>query len=267
MKNVLVLAGGIGNQLFQLSAAFHVFKDFQVYERALTNFAVQRSSVLGELLPSIETFSGNIMFNFWVRTKLPFKNLWPMYRYRVRYGMGFKYLAGYYQDVSYFNEGIGATLRILEEFNEQRLQSLSHKCSITKRDLAIHIRLGDYTLDDKFWLVDLNYIKRALMAYKNIHRVYVFSQEKMPADIEKEIISNCQEVVQVKDLFLSDTDEFLLMSCFSNLIISNSTFSFWSGMVQRNRIEKSVTAPAKYFRDRSSEEWLANCLNAGFKVV
>ena len=46
---------------------------------------------------------------------------------------------------------------------------------------------------------------------------------------------------------MTDIEELFLMSQFKNIVISNSTFSWWSSFLNENEINKNIIAPQKWY--------------------
>jgi len=124
--------------------------------------------------------------------------------------------------------------------------------SMTKtHSLSIHIRLGDYVpLKSKFGLLSPDYFSQAVstafaQTNQQIQRVCLFSD-----DLPRALSYLERADLKGKPLLtfdgLTDEEELFLMAESDHLIISNSTFSWWSGALGNS--EKIVIAPAKWFK-------------------
>lgn len=157
-------------------------------------------------------------------------------------------LEGYFQDISYFFE-LDLNLRELHLREKSKWFSLMEKKIQEMNPVVIHVRLGDYlenleavgVLGGEYYLSSLeripNYSER---------EIWVFSD-----DIEK-----ARKLLQKVDfpecLFVSPPDandpaeSLILMSLAKDLILSNSTFSVWAGLL--GKIKSSVFIPEVFFK-------------------
>ena len=127
--------------------------------------------------------------------------------------------------------------------------------------LAIHIRLGDYkSLSESFGLLSARYYEDAARQAKQnslveIRNVFVFTDD---LDGAKDYVSGMDSDVAIRilgrDSGLSDAESLLLMSEAQSLVISNSTFSWWAGMLGNKK--KTVIAPSKWFRNLEDPDQL-----------
>ena len=135
------------------------------------------------------------------------------------------YLYGLFQDERYF-------LKYRNEIKRQfTLKSPSDDYKrfaheVTPHSLSVHIRRGDYTKLGICMGIDY-YIKgyAYIAEHSNIDLIYVFTDDVAWC---KENIDFVHSTIYVKDAYhLSDAEEMLAMSCCTNHIISNSTYSWW----------------------------------------
>jgi len=142
-------------------------------------------------------------------------------------------IRGYFQSEKYF---INNRERILKTFSLKRIES-------TKSILGIHVRRGDYTKLKGIHpvLSETDYYERALSQFdKSKHQeVWLFSDD----------IEWCK--TKFKDdriIFIegnSDIEDLELMQSCNDMIIANSTFSWWGAWLNEN-IE-TVIAPKQWF--------------------
>jgi hypothetical protein len=155
------------------------------------------------------------------------------------------YLKGYFQTYKNFDRCT----------SEQRKLSLTHQThwceslstEITRSNaVAIHIRRGDYLeLGDSFGLLTAGYYRQAIdFVIRSIGnpKFYVFSDDINAA---KSII----EELDISDVtFIEPPEEsnavesLYLMGCCKGLIMANSTFSYWGGLLG---IEKEIVVYPK----------------------
>ena len=130
-----------------------------------------------------------------------------------------------------------------------------------KPTLAIHIRLGDYkSLSESFGLLSARYYEAAgRQAINNtsvkIQNVFIFTDDPDGVnDYVKLLDLGLPIKILGRGSGLSDVESLLLMSEAQSLVISNSTFSWWAGMLGNK--EKTVIAPRKWFRSMEDPDQL-----------
>ena len=94
--------------------------------------------------------------------------------------------------------------------------------------VIIHIRRGDYLKFSNIHpTIDISYIEKCLNNLKDYNNIFVVSDDKEWC--VKNL--NFNNITIVKDL--EDYEELWLISLFKNLIMSNSTFSWWGAYLNR----------------------------------
>jgi hypothetical protein len=159
-------------------------------------------------------------------------------------------LNGYFQTYEYVSRVSGndedATLFKLRNAGTA-YQDLEKRIS-ELNPVVIHIRRGDY-LDKKnittIGALSDDYFIGILKLYYPERPIWVFSNDRNLASFS--VFPNL-EVISTGEL--TDLEELILMSKASDLVISNSTFSWWSGFLSKG----SVIAPAKWFRGLNDPE-------------
>lgn len=268
--------GGLGNQLFQFSAA----KALSLYHNV--PLLLEVSSFYREELPELEVpreldlyhFNGvketiispEELMNLMPLNKksiIP-KKLIPAHKKKIYIEPHFHFdknffkarknvlLKGGWQSEKYFNrynEIIRETFQLKHEFI-QRVLPKSVKFR-KQNSIAVHIRRGDY-LRKKIILewhgvMDADYYKRAFEILKSKldnFQVYYFTDDplwvksELGPMINGEIISGVISQTHFEDLYL-------MSQCRHN-IIANSSFSWWGAWLNDNP-EKIVIAPKKWF--------------------
>jgi len=124
---------------------------------------------------------------------------------------------------------------------------------LEKSVAAIHIRRGDYLnykdsfglLTDEYYLASLKHLSKE----KKFSGVMIFSDSpELVVDLSKKIDIQTQ-VISPSELSTSET--LVLMSRCAGLITSNSTFSFWAGMLGN---DIKIVIPDPWFK--SNDAWL-----------
>ena len=283
------IMGGLGNQLFGLIAGMYVANEanspLKVFLRPKKKGeAIHASSVnsLGLKLEVTSHLSAFEKLNLFARRqarrlalKVGVEKEKAERFFRIHYSdsigldkgllstkSGY-YLSGYFQCYAYFDH-----LQKNKIFPQISVQNpsdwyLSEKKLLTEVDpIAVHIRRGDYLLDKNKFIgaLSIEYYRNSIsvilerLAGKQTNvPIWVFSDD--PALVELEFSEHLDHdfrfVVPPKD---SDPAEsMLLMSLARAIVISNSTFSWWSAALSGSKL---VVAPSKWFQDFEDPEGL-----------
>ena len=139
------------------------------------------------------------------------------------------------------------------------LQKESRKLSRTSDEIsqksvaAIHVRRGDYlNYQDSFGLLSDDYYVNALKTLsekKNFSEALVFTDSPETVEDLRDKLDMKSRIISPSDLGTSET--MVLMSRCSGLVTSNSTFSFWAGILGD---DLEVVVPDPWFK--STDAWL-----------
>ena len=162
------------------------------------------------------------------------------------------YLYGFFQDERYF-------LKYRNEIKRQfmlKQASDDYKCfahKVTPHSLSVHIRRGDYTklgicMGIDYYINGYTYI----VEHSNVDMIYVFTDDVAWC---KSNIDFGFPTVYVKDAYhLSDAEEMIAMSCCTNHIIANSTYSWWGAWLG---CEEGITIrPANWTITKCPDRWV-----------
>lgn len=161
-----------------------------------------------------------------------------------------KYLYGYWQHLSYFEEYLDEITEMMTPAYEQspKVRSLMEEFQTTPT-CAVHVRGGDITGPGR------EYFAHALERMEREKpglRYLVFTNDAKRA---KEALGDGMEFVSALGSF-SDVDEFFLMSSCQNQILSNSTYSTWAAYRNRNP-HKTVIMPQDILSGRMRQkDWI-----------
>lgn len=159
------------------------------------------------------------------------------------------YYEGYWQNIRYF-EGIKDKLMNVfahpepNEYNKTMIQELSSRESV-----GIHVRRGDYLSEPDYrGICNINYYKRAINRLKEEDKkysFYIFSNDIKWCTENLEPLMDGYNVLYVTGNKgkKSCWDMFLMTYC-KNLIIANSSFSWWGAFLNKN-VER-VIAPCPW---------------------
>ena len=261
------LAGGLGNQILQLAAGISLSKltnkKLLLYSKSLKEYNVKRDfklSFLGFKTFNNFSFFDKLIFKFRLVyiMNIFFKNFLCDKNFSL-YNLGYKFffLDGYFHDLSNSKLGINELKKLINgiNFNPKNL-SIDFD-----NDVAVHVRRGDYLTKENrkiYKFLDKNYYISSLQEI-DYKKIYIFSTEKIDFKLD-------ENQVEIVNFNFNDIEEFLLMSKFKKIIISNSTFSFCAALLSSKK-NKELIAPSIYYNDPISNKiWLKNFKDYNFRI-
>lgn len=281
-KVTIELMGGLGNQLFALMAGTYAAYKLQVKLRPYLRKpgpteSVHKSSVRSLLsdLPVVTSLSKVervwlalrfVTRDFAGRMRVPTRWISRITKLYVSPVVGYDkslaaakpgdFITGYFQTHRYMDElkMINRMPKLALTSESQWFQDHLQKLEATN-PIIIHVRRGDYLLEknDFIGALAVNYYLEALrLVDRNIEHqiksrpIWIFSDD--PSLVKEEFagISEFESAQYIQAPKSSDPAESLfLMSAASTIVISNSTFSWWSAALSQGA---TVVAPAKWFK-------------------
>jgi glycosyltransferase involved in cell wall biosynthesis len=230
------LAGGLGNQMFEVAAAIALSKD---------NNAVTIINPTEHILPNqgrnINTYLTNIFSRIVTDTTCNPINVyeWSKSTYKpIQFKENIK-LRGHFQSYKYFDHHREYIQTLFSPTDEIK-QYIQDKYTSINDITAIQVRRGDYAkfpnhhplLSEKYYNDAVNMI--------NPSEIWIFSDS----------IEWCKENLKfncpVKYINEEDYIELYLISLCKNVIISNSSFGWW-GAYLNTRHDKKVYVPSTWF--------------------
>jgi len=218
------LMGRLGNQLFQIAAVFgYAMKhnvDFSIPETTL-NPKIWKSYFdnLYKPLPA-----GQGMYAIYKEPSHAYAEI-PLYINVM--------LDGYFQSYKYFDFCLDK-LRELFGFDWQ----------LDKKTVAVHVRRGDYLLyPDKHPVVTPEYLYQAISFFiMHGYKHFVFYSDDIGwcMELEKPWVRGIDYGYSENK---SEEEDLMMMSCAEHQIISNSSYSYWAAMLNRNK-DKIIIAPS-----------------------
>lgn len=213
-----LLNGGLGNQLFQMAAAYALALDndgecaFRM-DNPVVGQGNIASSYKNTVYERIKELSGKWRPNTVFKEGEVYKD--------IPYKDGMM-LIGYFQDEIYFAKHKDFIIDLFS--HKPTIERLKRAYSkILTNSISVHIRRGDYV---KIGVtLDLNYYYTALNMV-NVDNILVFSDD----------INWCKSNFLENAFYIhnSDYEDFYLMSLCTNNIIANSSFSGWAAYLNRN---------------------------------
>ena len=276
MKHI-ILKGGLGNQIFQYS--FSKYLENRGFEVCLDSKSMlstgQANKYLDKIFYDVRIIGNRLNTKNGVDNSILFKILriiktifykQKIYEENISHKISsgeivqFKTFNGYWQNTEYL-KNININLNPLNKSYDSIIPR-------KKNDIvAIHVRLGDYTKlknQSIHGLMSKSFYEKGILQFlneKKIKKVIVFSDS--PTEAYKLIKSILSENNLLNEIILEgfknkgyyDFEEMHIMSLFENIIISNSTFSYWAAILGKSN--KSVIAPNKWYENNEMQRTLA----------
>lgn len=267
---VLRLAGGLGNQLFQYAAFKQLCRiksnySKYIFTKHLKNYKTKREFMLKEIIDIDEIIDFELPFYYEFILKFRINKLVGFFKWYINKNNFDEKLKNnllvvddYFQNVNLIKNGMLMVLNKLQKisYENKRVNSLYSEINSKHENLiCLHFRAGDYLLDEnEFFIQTYDYYKQCIKELDLLNpTLVVFGDTYLLNEFQfnKLIISS--------EFKLNDWEEFLLMSKFNRIIISNSTYSFWSSII--NFKNKLIFAPMKWSKNTLINDiWVNNLL-------
>jgi len=172
-------------------------------------------------------------------------------------------LIGYFQSYKYLEDLHRQTGTPLSIFPKETSPGFDASMNLIKdtKPVAIHVRRGDYVGNRTTGILAREYYVNALEILEASDReVWVFSDDIKAA---QEMLGNKNRKkwkFADRDLFGTTAESLYALSQFSDLVIANSTFSWWAASLNQ---ESRVISPNKWFQngddpvDLISPKWIS----------
>lgn len=302
-KVYLSLTGGLGNQLFQLSAALAVAKEDEVVIEWINSRARLNSNHLAEIsdfeLPKNVTFreSHNFqilsskavgyllrvgvnprkyedyaLFRKIASTAASLINILTFRKYvqiGLNQGVGYfpkvskkssasLHLIGYFQTYKWSEDSAGSS-SLANISIRQPSEALISLTNLAEQEdpLVIHMRFGDYRLENSFGLLTPEYYQESIRELwkSNVYKTaWVFSDE---IDEARKYLQglDIKEIRYIANVADSSAQTLEAMRLGKGYVIGNSSFSWWAARLSRNPGAK-VIAPSPWFIGQKEPEEL-----------
>jgi hypothetical protein len=287
-KTRVQLAGGIGNQLFQLAAGIH-FSKLRMTDLVLVRPEVCDSRYFHDdglwKIPKLKVMRRSILLRsgigglLWRIDRKLISKLQIVQKVRGIYEFkdnedfkstpkNLKEVRGYFQILDFAIEARKDIQNSLQNVYSSKLEEI-HNSIKTNETISLHIRRGDYgTLDHIYGTLGKAYYLTALENCRKIsgsQRVLVFSDDLSEAEkMLSEIAFQTFDFQFISSEF-SPAESILLMSFCSAHIVANSTFSWWGAFLSDST--KIVVYPSPWTKTHLVEndffpaEWKPNLPN------
>jgi len=240
----MILQGGIGNQLFQYTAALQIS---QVLRRPVVLSPIQLNkhsakdyrATLYKRLRSVDSIDTPYV------VVLDAYKAWDPVDVHAPYSLA---LRGYFQYLPTIMPVLSMVCEDLRGFLEPQRKRMSEKYYIREPNNYgfIHVRRGDYmTVEPRtHWVQGIEYYKEALHHVKHIKTWFIVSDDTAWCRRQ-----DCFASFEIADE-PGELEGLALMSlCNGAAIIGNSTFSWWGAMIGAERWKGTVVYPAKWYAE------------------
>ena len=263
------IRGGLGNQMFQYSAARsladHLGVDLGLdvreynsssnFKMGLSNFNIRANlNPHGLIKHKQDGKFSYIIENLFGKHSHVYHE--PFLSFDTNYIMkpNGTYFKGYWQSEKYFkeNKNIRNDFKIVKPTNQKNLHT---KIKIQScNSISLHIRRGDYVSNKTHGTCDLTYYHNAVQyfmgLYGNNFEIFAFS------DDVNWVKSNLKLPVKIHfinhNLSKYNYEDMNLMSLCNHNIIANSSFSWWGAWLNYNP-QKIVIVPKNWFANKKVE--------------
>jgi hypothetical protein len=233
------LMGGLGNYLFQISAAYALSIK---YNKDLFFDIVDIHTGHNSYKTYINNFFKKIKFkelenDYWVYNE-------PLFEYKeIPYQGGNLKLIGYFQSDKYFKDYRKEILDIFDLNDELKNKlKIKFKKELNGNTCSIHVRRGDYlSLQNYHTSLQLSYYENAVKYIGEDKNYLIFSDDINWCIENFNFIKNKTFISNNKDY-----EDMYLMSLCDDNIIANSSFSWWGAWLNKNK-NKKVVYPKEWF--------------------
>lgn len=260
--NVVSIAGGLGNQMFQY--AFHLalknkepkIKNYFFIAKYNTHNGYELKNVFGignSLL--LNLFSGVVKKILNIRGhKIQDTDIGTYDHAKMNQKVS-TYYSGFWQSEKYFYE-CSTDIRKKFSFKKDKISirniELVNSIKMKKNTISVHIRRGDYLSEpgaNKLLggLCNLEYYENAIKYMNNKIENPLFLVFSDDITWSKKNLSFIKNVIYVDwNIKNNSWQDMYLMSMCKHNIIANSSFSWWGAWLNNNS-EKIIIAPKKWF--------------------
>lgn len=236
-----ILMGGLGNNLFQIAAAYSLSLK---HERKFICSLAEVHSTHFPIVKYLNNIFRNITFSDQILYFCEYKEIFHEYKEIIPHPLFDIKLHGYFQSEKYFID-YKTQIQKLFEIDEKTKIKLFEKYKHiieSENTCSVHIRRGDYVnLTAYHPLQTMEYYLSSFSHFDKNTRFVFFSDD----------ISWCKDNFKTnkENFFIENNEDYedlYLMSMCKNNIIANSSFSWWGAWMNQNPYKK-VIAPRNWF--------------------
>jgi hypothetical protein len=233
MNNCFVkVGGGLGNQLFQVAAAYSYCKKYN--KKLYIDISDWSASQGNNPTNYKNSIFKNFEYHFYSTPETTQINEDDLVYKELPFYDGDVSLHGYFQSEKYFRE-------YKQEFiNLLNLPDVN-KSFMEEQNVAFHIRRGDYISYSHIYNVcNTDYFNKQFKAFKN-YQINVFTDS---ANIICEEFKNENFNLIITN---SELEDLTLMSLHTNIVCSNSSFSWWASLLGKRK--DNIIVPNRWFNN------------------
>lgn len=250
------IMGGLGNQMFQLAAAFAYAKkyngNFKILRNKLVNDGrpIYWDSILSNFTPYLVDSLPSGLSTWQEISATQYSEIIPLEKNGI-------ILNGYLQSSKYFNDNstindIKALFKPSDEY--VKLISTKYKYLIDNKDrvVVVHARRTDYCMNSHMINVHgpltIGYYRKAVTTICEYVKEPIFLLISDDNKYWHDMFKYIPELNKKNTHYLdneNDVNTIILMQQFYHFIIANSTFSWWGAWLAND--PKKVIVPAKWF--------------------
>jgi hypothetical protein len=287
------LAGGLGNQLFQLSQALILGKSVVLVSTETETQRTSQEIIRFNLSRDLNTISfqrtrlvSEKLLNLSLRSSTKDSHLFRLLRGFLKLAISATMLlelrflsqvfisddvgadvgeldnktaliAGYFQSENVVSRLI--ELKGIEVFElEANAKHEEYKSlALNENPIILQVRLGDYLNEPNFGIPSLDFYKESLKHIRNSlpkSKIWLFSNESNLAEAYlSEVLPDNYRVIN--DELLTPADILQVMRLGSGYIISNSTFGWWGAYLKRDK-SAPVFVPSPWFKKQQEPRGL-----------
>ena len=270
------LAGGLGNQLFQIfttiayalkySKPFFFLNNQQLGDgsNGITIRYTYWETFLSSLKPFLKNIDSIPQLMFIRETNFNYNKLPEIFEKNIS-----SLLVGYFQSPKYFNRYKETICKMLKlDFKKfilkNKIRVLTDVLHSNNIIISMHFRIGDYKkyphiypiLSKQYYHNSLLYIENEI-TLENTTVIYICENEDVT---EVEYIIQRLKIqfplinFERANPLLDDWEQLLLMSLCHHNIIANSTFSWWGAYLNDNLENNIVCYPEQWFMPESNKD-------------
>jgi len=265
-KFVMKLMGGLGNQMFQISAALtlsetmcrNVTLDTTWYKnRVDQNSHDSIPHVLRfPFLNCIATFEEDYWKYFVRKVGREIWNISGKRRFvetEIEYPsdfslpVDFDFYEGYFQSLHF----IPRRIAIDDVFNFSQFDFPLSNIETTNK-IGVHIRLGDYLNSKIHKVSEITYLEKGLeilSSYTKFDDIIIFTDS--PSLVTKFIPRSISKICSIAEKISDPILQLSQMASCKYFVGSASSFSWWAAYLNPNKITKTIVMPANVFNDYS----------------
>lgn len=234
------VCGGLGNQLFQIATGYAYSKKYNL-ELVVDPSNWTASQGVSPIIYQTEIFKN-------------FNNAYsPRGKTKEIHETGFNYaelskyfwldgdvsLHGYFQSLKYFED-------FKDDYIKQLVLPKVETSFIKEKNIAFHIRIGDYRNFPHIFGDLTEYFKAMFLKFQDEYQINVFTDSpEVVLDKYKQYNFNLIKTS-------SEINDLTLISLHDNVVCSNSSFSWWGTLLGKKK--DKIIVPSKWLLDRDCSD-------------